>query len=95
MKKDISAADMKALLIREFHLLRSKDCKTCEPPVPYWGPAPNSGAGYWYLDMPAMCPHGCRQVISTLWADITSSYDIASPPPGDNRRTPPQRNPPS
>lgn len=80
VKKEISAADMKAMLIAEFERLRPKGCKTCSFPAQHWGPAPGPGPGYWYMDKPVDCPHGCRQVIAELWAKATTDYNIAPPP---------------
>ena len=80
MKKEISAADMKAMLIAEFARLKSPECKTCVVPPQHWGPAPGPGPGYWYMEKPADCPHGCRQVLADLWAKATTDYNIAPPP---------------
>ncbi len=81
MKKAMSAAEMKALLIEEFAKLRSPECKTCEVPLPYWGPGPGPGNGYWYMETAVQCPYGCRQRIAELWARLTTEYEISAPPP--------------
>lgn len=75
----ITGPNMYALLIREFARLKTSQCTLCRIPLPFWGPAPGSQAGYWYMQAPKACPHGCGQVMSELWARLTTEYRIAPP----------------
>ncbi len=76
MKKILSAAEAKELLEQEFARLKPGACTSCKVPIPFWGPAVVSGTGYWYLKMIPPCAHQCGRVISTIWAEITTEYQI-------------------
>jgi hypothetical protein len=80
MKKTLRAAEVAKLLEREFARLKPTECKTCKPPMPFWGPGVRTGTGYWYLKMMPACEFQCGRVISKLWADITSEYEIERSP---------------
>lgn len=76
----ITGPSMYSLLIREFARLKAPDgtCN-CRVPLPFWGPAPGTDAGYWYMETPRACPHGCARVLAVLWAKLTSEYKVAPP----------------
>ena len=75
----ITGPNMYSLLIREFARLKSPDCVSpCRVPLPFWGPAPGSD-GYWYMETPPSCPHGCNRVLAVLWAKLTTEYKLAPP----------------
>ncbi|MEO5676520.1 MAG: hypothetical protein ABIQ84_03155 [Usitatibacter sp.] len=76
MKKTLTAAEAKELLEREFARLKPAGCSSCKVPIPFWGPAVVTGTGYWYLRVLPDCPDHCGRVISTIWADITTEYQI-------------------
>lgn len=69
---------MFALLIREFARLKPKDCTQCRVPLPFWGPAPGNSA-YWYMPSPPVCSRGCGQILTEVWARLTTEYKIAPP----------------
>jgi hypothetical protein len=74
----ITGPNMFALLIREFARLKSPDCTQCHVPLPFWGPAPGNSA-YWYMPSPRVCAYGCGQMLTELWARLTTEYRIAAP----------------
>ena len=76
MKTTLSAVEARELLEREFARLKPAACTSCKVPVPFWGPAVVTGTGYWYLKMLPPCAHQCGRVISTIWAEITTEYQI-------------------
>ena len=76
MKKTLSATEAKELLEREFARLKPADCTSCRVPTPFWGPAVVTGTGYWYLRAIPPCAHHCGRVISGIWAEITTEYQI-------------------
>jgi len=81
MARTMSAAEMLDHLAREFEKARAPHCTTCRVPRTFWGPAPGPGAaGYWYMEQPGKCERGCRQVLTGLWARLTTDYVIAPPP---------------
>jgi hypothetical protein len=75
-KKTLSVADATRLLEARFAQLRSESCNTCKVPAPIWGPGVVSGTSYWYLKMLPPCPSRCAQVITKIWAEITTEYQI-------------------
>ena len=75
----ITGPKMYALLIREFTRLKAPQCALCRVPLPFWGPAPGNQAVYWYMQAPRACAHGCGQLLSELWARLTTEYRIAPP----------------
>ena len=79
MKKPLSAAEASALLNREFLRLKAKECESCVPATPFWGPGVVMGAGYWYLNALQPCPFECRQVLAQVWAGITTEYEVERP----------------
>lgn len=76
MRAILSATQAKELLEREFASQKPGECMRCRVPTPFWGPGAMSGTGYWYLKMLPPCEHQCARVISKLWAQITSEYQI-------------------
>ena len=82
MALKMSSDEMLEHLSREFAKARAPHCTTCRVPRTFWGPAPGPGAsGYWYMEQPGKCDRGCRQVLTDLWAKLTTDYSIAPPPP--------------
>ena len=76
----ITGPNMYALLIREFARLKPGGCTLgCRVPLPFWGPAPGSQAVYWYMATPQPCPYGCSQLLTELWARLTTEYRVSAP----------------
>jgi hypothetical protein len=81
MPRSMTAQEMHDYLTREFENARKGACKSCAVPRTFWGPAAGPGAsGYWYMELPIKCPNGCRDVLTKVWAQLTTEYDIAPPP---------------
>jgi hypothetical protein len=81
MARSLTSQQMHELLAREFANARAPGCHTCRVPRTFWGPAAGPGAsGYWYMEMPNRCDKGCREMLSRVWAQITTDYSIAPPP---------------
>jgi hypothetical protein len=81
MARSMTAQEMYAHLAEEFAKARAAECTTCQAPKPFWGPAPGpSASGYWYMESPRKCGRGCREVLTRVWAQITTEYEIAPPP---------------
>ena len=80
MKKPVSPEAAVIHLQRAFAEARPSTCKDCRFPAQFWGPAVGPGPGYWYIKMPAPCPHGCLAVIARLWAAYTTVYEIQREP---------------
>jgi len=72
----ITAAQLYAILHREFETLRPSACKACRVPLPYWRQAPDDVSANWQITEPSECPHGCHLVISEMLARMWTRYDI-------------------
>jgi hypothetical protein len=72
----ITAAQLYAILDREFKALRSLDCKGCRIPLPYWRRPPDDVSANWSIGTPSDCPHNCHLVIAELLTKLWSRYDI-------------------
>lgn len=72
----IPAAQLYAVLDREFKSLRPKECSRCTAPLPYWRKPPDDVSANWNIGAPADCPHGCHLVIAELLTKLWSRYDI-------------------
>ena len=72
----IPAAQLYAVLDREFKARRPKACKTCRAPLPYWRRPPDDVSANWNIGTPSECPHGCHLVIAELLANLWSRYDV-------------------
>ena len=72
----ISAAQLYAILDREFKKLRSPECRTCRVPLPYWRQPPDDVSANWHIGTPEDCPHGCQTKIAELLARLWTRYDI-------------------
>lgn len=80
MARSISAQDMYVRLAREFESARPSECRICRVPKTFWGPSAGpSASGYWYMEAPGRCDKGCNQVLTRVWAQITTEYDIEPP----------------
>lgn len=72
----ITAAQLYAILDREFKSLRPSGCKKCRVPLPYWRQAPDDVSANWNIAQPEECPNGCHLVIAELLARLWTRYDI-------------------
>ena len=72
----ISAAQLYAILDREFKKLRSPECRSCRVPLPYWRQPPDDVSANWHIGTPEDCPHGCQAKIAELLARLWTRYDI-------------------
>jgi hypothetical protein len=75
-RSTLSAAQLYAILDREFKQLRPAACKTCHVPVPYWRTPPDDVSANWHIGQPVHCPHGCHLVIAELLARLWTRYDV-------------------
>jgi hypothetical protein len=75
-KTTIQAAQLYAILDREFKSLQSPACKHCRVPLPYWRAPPDDVSANWNIGTPDECPAGCHLVIVELLARLWSRYDM-------------------
>ena len=75
-RSTISAAQLYAILDREFKQLRPSGCSQCRVPLPYWRRPPDDVSANWHIGQPAECPHGCHVVVAELLARLWTRYDI-------------------
>jgi len=72
----ISAAQLYAILDREFKKLRPPECQRCRIPLPYWREPPDDVSANWHIGTPTECPNGCHVLIAELLAKLWTRYDI-------------------
>jgi hypothetical protein len=72
----ISAAQLYAILDREFKRLKPKECQKCKVPLPYWRQPPDDVSANWNIGTPSDCPEGCHVIIAELLAKLWTRYDI-------------------
>ena len=72
----ITAAQLYAILEREFARVRPSSCAACRMPLPYWRQPPDDVSANWNIAQPKECPHGCHLVIAELLARLWTRYDI-------------------
>lgn len=77
----ITAAQLYAILDREFRQLRSPDCKSCRIPLPYWRVPPDDVSANWAIGTPRECPNNCHLVIAELLTKLWSRFDIEAERP--------------
>ncbi len=75
-RSTISAAQLYAILDREFKQLRPAGCAACRVPLPYWRRPPDDVSANWNLGQPTECPHGCHVVVAELLTRLWTRYDI-------------------
>ena len=75
-RSTISAAQLYAILDREFKLLRPMACTRCRVPLPYWRAPPDDVSANWNLGQPSECENGCHVVIAELLARLWTRYDM-------------------
>ncbi len=76
----IQAAQLYAILDREFKRLRPPQCRECAVPLPYWRRPPDDVSANWFIGTPRECPHGCHVVIAELLARLWTQYDLDRTP---------------
>lgn len=72
----ITAAQLYAILDREFRHLRPKHCQRCRVPLPYYRKPPDDVSANWQIGTPTECPAGCHLVIGEMLARLWTRYDI-------------------
>jgi hypothetical protein len=72
----LSAAQLYAILDREFKRLRPAACTTCSVPLPYYRRSPDDVSANWSIGTPHECAHGCHIVIAELLATLWTQYDL-------------------
>ena len=76
-RETISAAQLYAILDREFKKARPADCKRCRVPLPYFRRPPDEVSANWNIGTPSECPQRCHLIIAELLAKLWTRYDIA------------------
>lgn len=76
----IPAAQLYAILDREFRRLRPAACTTCSVPLPYYRLPPDDVSANWFIGTPRECEHGCHVVIAELLARLWTQYDLDRSP---------------
>lgn len=72
----LSAAQLYAILDREFKQLRPAKCKSCRIPLPFHRTPPDDVSANWNVGTPRDCPNGCQLVIAELVTRLWSRYDM-------------------
>ena len=75
-RKNLTSAQLYAILDREFKQLRPKACARCRVPLPYFRESPDDVSANWAIGTPSDCPHGCHVVIAELLAKLWTRYDM-------------------
>ncbi len=75
-RSTLTAAQLYAILDREFKNLRPKECTNCRVPLPYWRQPPDDVSANWAIGQPRECPEGCDKVIAELLTRLWTRYDI-------------------
>jgi len=75
----IPAAQLYAILLREFRKRRSPRCANCRIPLPFYRESPDDVSANWDIGTPAACPKGCDAVIAELLAELWTRYDMEKP----------------
>lgn len=72
----ISAAQLYAVLDREFKAIAAERCGKCRVPLPYYRKPPDDVSANWNIGTPTNCPNDCHLVIAELLTKLWSRYDI-------------------
>lgn len=72
----LTSLQLYALLDKEFRDLKSKACKTCRVPVPYYRQPPDDVSANWTVDTAPKCPAGCHAIIAEMVARMWTRYDM-------------------
>ena len=75
-RKNLTSAQLYAILDREFKKLRPEACARCRVPLPYFRKSPDDVSANWAIGTPSECPHGCHVVIAELLAKLWTRYDM-------------------
>ena len=75
-RKNITSAQLYAILDREFKALRPKACARCRVPLPYFRAPPDDVSANWAIGTPSECPEGCHLIIAELLTKLWTRYDI-------------------
>ena len=76
----LSAAQLYAILDREFKRRRPAACAACTVPLPFWQRSPDDVSANWFIGTPRECPNGCHILIAELLAELWTRYDLARAP---------------
>jgi hypothetical protein len=76
MRTTISGLQLYSLLDSEFKELKSKNCKTCRMPLPFYRDPPDDVSANWSVATPTSCPGGCHLVIAELVTRMWTRYDL-------------------
>ena len=72
----ITAAQLYAILEREFQALKPPRCARCRAPLPYYRAPPDDVSANWQIGTPAECSQGCHLVIAEMLTRLWTRYDI-------------------
>jgi hypothetical protein len=72
----VPAAQLYAILDREFRALRPAVCTQCRVPLPFRHAAPDEVSANWLIGTPTECEHGCHLIIAELLATLWTRYDL-------------------
>jgi len=75
-RRTLSAAQLYAILDREFKHVRPPECGKCRIPLPYFREPADAVSSNWYLGTAPECPHRCHTIIAELMTKLWSKYDI-------------------
>jgi hypothetical protein len=75
-RTSLPAAQLYAVLDREFKARRPVRCARCSVPLPFYHPAPDDVSANWQIGTPQFCPHGCHLVIAELLLTLWTRYDL-------------------
>ena len=78
-RQSIPAAQLYAVLDREFRARRPERCSMCRVPLPYRQEAPDEVSANWLIGHPTYCAYGCHLVIAELLAQLWTRYDLEPP----------------
>ena len=79
-RQKLSAAQLYAILDREFKQRRPARCRSCMIPLPYWERPADDVSANWFIGTPHECEHGCHLVIAEILVQLWTRYDIDRTP---------------
>jgi hypothetical protein len=79
-RQPLPAAQLYAILDREFKKRRPVQCRSCNVPLPYYQSPADDVSANWFIGTPHHCEYGCHLVIAELLVQLWTRYDLDRTP---------------
>jgi len=80
LRQPLPAAQLYAILDREFKKRRPLQCRSCTVPLPYYQSPADDVSANWFIGTPHHCEYGCHLVIAELLVQLWTRYDLDRTP---------------